>query len=404
MFIRKLLVNSFYFLISPLIILIVIAKPLIHLKFCQIYSRRFGDFLDRIAGYLSYKDLKNEFKNCKTIFFWDYIVSNKQLKKMAEREMTIFPLRFLILPIYKALIFFKQTQHILDLENYIFSESEFLIEKKIFPNLIFTKSEEKEGLNQIKKLNFKLNDSWACVHNRDTLYLETIMPKDYPKNIGSWNYQNHRDFSINDTKDGLENLSSSGINILRMGSIAKEQLNTSEKKIIDYANSDLRNDFLDVFLLAKADFLISGDSGMTVFPMVFNKPLYGINISSTQLHDPRFLRYTMLMFKRIKNLNTGKLLSLKEILNSEFAYTSNAYDFSRNNVIPVSNTSKEIMFLTNEIIDLKKNKEIFKDIDYIKAKKEFWEIYKKNVKKDKKNSFFPILSPSFLKNNLDLLN
>ena len=103
-------------------------------------------------------------------------------------------------------------------------------------------------------------------------------------------------------------------------------------------------------------------------------------------------------------MNTGKLLSLKEILNSEFAYTSNAYDFSRNNVIPVSNTSKEIMFLTNEIIDLKKNKEIFKDIDYIKAKKEFWEIYKKNVKKDKKNSFFPILSPSFLKNNLDLLN
>lgn len=404
MIIRKLFVNSIYYLISPLIIFIVILKPVIHIKFCQIYSRRFGDLLDRIAGYLSHKDLKKEFENCKIIFFWDYHISNKQLKIMANREMTIFPIRFLILTIYKALIFFKQTQHIFDLENYIFSESKFLIEKKTYPNLTFTKNEEKKGLDQIKKLNLKLSDGWACVHNRDALYLETVMPKDYPKNIGSWNYQNHRDFSIKDVKDGLEKLSSNGINIVRMGSIAKEELVSYDKKIIDYANSKLRNDFLDVFLLAKADFLISGDSGMTVFPMVFNKPLYGINISSTQLHDPRFLRYSMLMFKRIKNLKTGKLLSLKEILNSEFAYTSNAYDFSKNDVIPVSNTSKEIMCFTKEIIDLKKNKEIFQDNEFIIANKKFWEIYEKNIDENKKNNFFPILSPSFLKNNLDLLN
>ena len=72
MFIRKLFVNSIYYLISPLIIFIVILKPVIHIKFCQIYSRRFGDLLDRIAGYLSHKDLKKEFENCKIIFFWDY--------------------------------------------------------------------------------------------------------------------------------------------------------------------------------------------------------------------------------------------------------------------------------------------------------------------------------------------
>ena len=230
------------------------------------------------------------------------------------------------------------------------------------------------------------------------------MPNDFPRNIGSWSYHNHRDFSVETLKESAEFFASKGLYVLRIGTHVKEKLQSENNKVIDYANTNFRNDLMDVFLLSKCKFLLSGDAGVTVFPMVFNKPLYGINISSTQLHDPRFLRYSMLMFKRIKNLKTGKLLSLKEILNSEFAYTSNAYDFSKNDVKPISNTSKEIMCFTKEIIDLKKNKEIFQDNEFIIANKKFWEIYEKNVDENKKNNFFPILSPSFLKNNQDLLN
>ena len=247
------------------------------------------------------------------------------------------------------------------------------------------------------------NKDWICIHNRDSQYLEKVMPNDYPKNIGSWSYHNHRDFSINTLKDSAEFFANKGLYVFRIGTYVKEKLTSNNKRVIDYANSPLRSDLMDVFLLSKCKFLLSGDAGVTVFPMVFNKSLYGVNISSTQIHDLRFCRYSLLIFKRIQDISTGKLLSIREILQSKFAYTTSAHTFEENGVKPVSNTSEEIMLYAKEI-NKQINGEKFENSEDLEIQKNFWSIYKKFVDKKKLNHIFPKISPSFLKNNQDLLN
>ena len=41
--------------------------------------------------------------------------------------------------------------------------------------------------------------------------------------------------------------------MIRVGSISEGKLNISDKKYIDYSNSDIKSDFMDCFLLSKCE-------------------------------------------------------------------------------------------------------------------------------------------------------
>ena len=90
------------------------------------------------------------------------------------------------------------------------------------------------------------------------------MPNDYPRNIGSWSYHNHRDFSVETLKESAEFFASKGLYVLRIGTHVREKLQR-KIKVIDYANTKFRNDLMDVFLLSKCKFLLSGDASVLQF-------------------------------------------------------------------------------------------------------------------------------------------
>ena len=52
-----------------------------------------------------------------------------------------------------------------------------------------------------------------------------------------------------------------GYYVIRMGVKASKPLKSSNPKIIDYANSKIRNDFLDIYLGAKCSLCISTSMG-----------------------------------------------------------------------------------------------------------------------------------------------
>ena len=100
--IRKFIKNLVFFSLFPIVYLICLIKPLVFIKFCDLYSRRFGDFVDQVEGYLWHKKTNKELNNSLIIFFWDYKISNNQLKKMTKRVMPVFP-RFLFVLIQTVL-------------------------------------------------------------------------------------------------------------------------------------------------------------------------------------------------------------------------------------------------------------------------------------------------------------
>ena len=97
------------------------------------------------------------------------------------------------------------------------------------------------------------------------------------------------------------------------------------------------------------------------------------------------------------------MLTLRDILKSNFAYTSSTYDFEKNNLEPIDNSSDDIKSLALEIEREFRN-QTYMDKEDLKIQKEFWKIYYKYVDKKKIGIIQPKISPSFLKKNLDLLN
>ena len=116
-----------------------------------------------------------------------------------------------------------------------------------------------------------------------------------------------------------EYFANEGYYVFRMGSLTKTKLQTKNPKIIDYANSKFRNDFLDIYLLANCKFYFGGDSGPSDIAYTFFKPSYGVNFSASTIFESRSHLSHLFIFKRIKNIKTNKLLSIKDIFESDYS-------------------------------------------------------------------------------------
>ena len=55
-------------------------------------------------------------------------------------------------------------------------------------------------------------------------------------------------------------------------------LKSSNSKIIDYANSNLRSDFLDIFIGAHCSFYLGCFGGFSSIPYIFRKPIAGVSL------------------------------------------------------------------------------------------------------------------------------
>ena len=369
------------------------------IKLAEIDAARMGNTTQYIEGYLVSKNFFDELKNCKIIFYFDLPIVNRQVIKMVKRVIPVNSYSIFFIFLKKALLFWKKNDHILELEKFslqfLFNKSSCSKFNYNKPNLYFTEDEKKKGFELVKQLGIKSGDKWICIHNRDSLFLNKFFPHH------DWSYHNYRDFSVNSLKSASEFFASKGYFVIRVGSFQKEKFVMKNPKIIDYANSNLRDDFLDIYLLANSEFYFGSSSGPMNVSFTFKKPCYGINYTLTDFtrsHAP-----WPFIFKRIKRLDDEKLLTLKEIFDSKFANVLRPNLFKDYNMTPIDNSIDEIKSLAVEVVK-EMNGEPIEDDEDTKIQKKFWKIYCSCVKKKEFGSIKPKISPSFLRNNLDLLN
>ena len=84
------------------------------------------------------------------------------------------------------------------------------------------------------------------------------MTNQWPSHYDSWSYHSYRNFSVESLKLAAEFFADKGYFVLRMGKVVEEKLHSNNKKIIDYANTNLRSDFADMYLLANCEAYFGG--------------------------------------------------------------------------------------------------------------------------------------------------
>lgn len=402
-----------YFLAFLFYIIILMIKPLVLVRVSQIPCQNFGNLVSSTALYYLKKKYKIDqpLKKFVDLIYLDRSknISNNYILNIWKKKMTILPS-----------LFFKQIDQMINIfgSKEIFSipilshnleyDVDNLFEK--YQPIKFSEEEESIGKEELKKFGLKDNDKFICLAVRDGAYNEKI--KHYGLDIDS-SHNDFRNYDIKSFESAANALVDRGYFVFRMGVKVSNPLVTNNKKIIDYANSNLRNEFLDIYLGAKCNFCISTSMGFDDVPYIFNRPIgiMGVPIGDLRTHSKRFYLIT----KKHFDIKNNKNLSISEIFSRDLGFAFDQKIFAKKNIRLIDYNSDEIKNFCLEACDYFENKIIY-DNQADALQKKFKSLfasnikktdYKKQVKKPYKKIQGEIKSnfySEFLKQNPDWLN
>lgn len=323
-------------------------------------------------------------------------VSNGQWHRMWKRTLPVVPLTKLALetdklnkriPGWKA-----HVVPLLDRGEWMVGPDtarSIVLSKK--PFLFFTPDEEKKGRKGLKDLGIPDGSPFVCIHNRDSAYLDKVYPQ------RDWSYHDYRDSDIKNYIEAAGELSKRGYYVVRVGSVVKEKMVSSDPKIIDYASSGKRSDLMDVYLGAKCSFMICSETGISIVPLVFRKPVLFVNyVVLKYLYS--YYNIGLVIPKKYFSVKDNMLLTFKQILSSDMNKAFTAESFKKNGVKLMENSAKEIFDAAVEMDERLKGSWIETDEDKT-LQKSAWKVLGEDIIKRPET----VIGAAFLRENRALL-
>ena len=397
-----------YLISIPIFIIIFLIKPWYLIRWNQLRASRIGHFAVNTELYCCERDANINFpkQKYKDFFYLSSYISNKTLEKMWRRSITILP-QWLVKPIHMISNFFyfilgKKNIHEINNPTNGYWDTHNLIDK-FNSHINFTEDEEIEGKEILEKIGLPKNAKFVCLMVRDEGYLNRYSEQE---NSARWDYHNYRNGDINKYVMAAEELAARGYYVFRMGTNVKKLLKSSNNKIIDYANSATRSDFMDIYLGAKCSFCITSACGFDGIPVIFRRPIAYI-VVPIGLCFPISKNFLLLTKHHVNSL-TQKELSISEIFSSNVGMAYSMKEFKDNNIELHENTSEEIRDLVIEMDDRIKEKWHETDEDIL-LQKSFWLIFEKCVNNldphpEQYGKIKAKFSAKYLRNNKNWIN
>jgi putative glycosyltransferase (TIGR04372 family) len=240
--------------------------------------------------------------------------------------------------------------------------------------LNFTADEEMYGKKMLNKFGLKNEDKFVCLAVRDEVYQQKKISSRYR----NWSYHDHRNHDIDNFVLAAEELAKRGYYVFRMGVAVKKPLNSKNLKIIDYANSSLRSDFMDVYLGAKCLFCISTSLGFDCVPYIFGKPIVRLTLPLGDLTTDS--KKNLLITKHHILKKEKRKLSLSEIFSHGLAFVFHKKIYDKMGIELVDHTPEEIK---DVVIEMVENLEFKKKINLEDEKLQeiFKSLYNSNIKR-----------------------
>lgn len=128
-------------------------------------------------------------------------------------------------------------------------------------------------------------------------------------------FNRHRCANIATYAPAVAWLAAQGYTVVRMGDASMRPF--KRPGCLDLATSPLRTDLLELYLLSRSDFAITGDSGPTHAAMLLDRPVLTVNIACPMMGFP-IRPDSMGFLKGVYHRETGKPLTLAERFGVEY--------------------------------------------------------------------------------------
>ena len=256
------------------------------------------------------------------------------------------------------LLNFKKCPSILHMTEKINYSNYFHDNKKLFE---FNEKENKEGLSYLAKHNIE-KEKYVCFLVRTPEY---YISHDKRNREEIYKYRNVNPKGYIPT---LEYLINNNYKIIRMGKGFKSKFPFDHKNFIDYALSEYRSDFLDIWLSANCYFCIASSSGIGEVPLVFNRPCIETNQSEVARTKSWATKHIHL--PRICKMN-NKLLNLNDLIKYNVIAATNGENYKKHNIELLENKPEEILEaikdlenkIKNGFNNSKKNQKFWKNLE-----------------------------------------
>jgi len=124
--------------------------------------------------------------------------------------------------------------------------------------------------------------------------------------------------------------------------------------VIDYAHSQYKSDWIDVFLWAKCRFFIGANSGPVLLPNIFGVP--SIMTNCFPLFSRTWSNDLFIPKKNIVFTGQNRFLSFRENLSSPIVYIFKEVSINAMGYVLVDNSPKELDEIVTEMIEILDNK------------------------------------------------
>ena len=270
---------------------------------------------------------------------------------------------------------FFSNKNIIPYDNF----QEFPINSSLIKKISENYTNQGHQLNEsiIKKTNFfykKFNlekDRFICFHNRDSAFLEKY------RNTVDWSYHKYRDSNIKNYKDAAIYLNNIGLKCIRVGETASQELSVKKDGIIDLPFSGIKNQALDISLLYNAKFSIFSETGLSIVPFVFRKPIVFVNW--VLLKSIYTFKSGIFILKKVFSIKKDRYLKFSEIIkeignSGDGNYYQKFFLFEENSPEEIKEASIEMNDYLNGDLSYDKNDELLQT--------EFWKSLGHNIEKN----------------------
>ena len=276
---RKLFLLVLSLMFVPVVLIVRMVRPFIHIRIGYLDVRRMGHFAVDVGTYLAENQVNSEFAKTKDLFFLKGVAANKQLALMVKRELIVSPLvKYLwnanrLFPGGKA---HQLTPAIVSVNS---RDTRGLFSKTT-SCLSYTAKEKNVAHKILEEIGVDPSRKYVCLNVRDNAYLATYL------NGSDWEYHNYRDCNIKNYEKAALELASRGYSVIRMGKVVNKKLEVNHPLIFDYANSSQRSDLLDIWLMANCFFCVSNGTGLDSICDIYRVPTVMVDfIPLTHLHS-----------------------------------------------------------------------------------------------------------------------
>jgi len=254
----------------PFVIIFRFLKPWKLIRFGYFTVDRIGHFAFDVEYFLSERTLEVHPSQMVDLFFFEGRPANSQLKQMCKNLLFVSSIvRYLYMA--NQLIPGGETHRISPARHNTASRDKSGVFHKVPTQMCFTCEEDQRGSNYLSSVGCLDKNRLICLVVRDSAYLsQTQTGRD-------WSYHDFRDTRIEDYEDTILALAKKGYWVFRMGKVVGNPLTINHPRVIDYALTEHRSDFLDIWLMANCRFAISTGVGLDSVADIFRRPQVFVN-------------------------------------------------------------------------------------------------------------------------------